>query len=467
MSRFGLRARMAASYVLVTATAVLLVEAVVVGLYLIPQANAVDLAAVLQEQASKDAKMLSLEVARVSAAGPGRSPSELLAAAAPGRSTLVGGARPPEPGYAMLEALVDTGGVIVAGSAPGLYAAGDRLDVPLPGPDGGGGSSRTRTGPSTWHFSPVLGRNLEILGYVYVQAPAQTVVNAPTAESVAGLLAPGLLVLALAIPVGLVFGLLSTRRLTSRVRELANVTTAVAAGDFRPRVPVTGNDEVSVLERSFNVMTDRLGTAVEAARLAARTEARQSERGRIARELHDSISQDLFSLSLLAGGMRRAAPESLRAQAASMERTAARAMREMRALLLELRPVALEDAGLLLALEELCNAYRTRLGVRVEADLADVTLSPQAEHAVLRLVQEALGNAVKHADPTRVEVRLSQDGGPVTVEVADNGRGFDPAGVAGRHGMGLALMRERVTELGGRWEIHSDGSGTTVRASLP
>ncbi|MFI7642413.1 ATP-binding protein [Nonomuraea sp. NPDC049400] len=472
MWRFGLRGRMAASYVLVTATAVLLVEAVIVALYVIPQANATDLASVLRDQAGRDAKVLSQEAARLPPPLPDASGRDLLqqAMSRAQRRTLVGGAGPPEPGFAMLETLVDPEGVIVASSAPEIYGLDTRLDVPLPGREGGGGRARARTGPAVWHFSPVTVKTpvgLQIIGYVYVQAPAEAAPAAPVLGSLVPLLAPGLLALGLVVPVGLVFGLLSTRRLTGRVRRLAEVTTAVAGGDFRPSVRVTGADEVSTLERSFNVMTDRLGAAVEAARLTARAEARQAERGRIARELHDSISQDLFSLSLLAGGMRRAAPDALREQAEAMERTAARTMREMQALLLELRPVALEDAGLLPALEELCHAYATRLGVEVEAVLAEVALSPAAEHAVLRLVQEALGNAIKHAEPAKITVRLSRDGGPVTVEVSDDGQGFDPAGVAARHGMGLALMRERVEELGGRWEIHSDGSGTTVRASLP
>lgn len=493
MLRFGLRGKMAASYVLVTATAVLLVEAVIAALFLIPRANAADLAAVLREQAGEDTRVLSLEVARISTARPQLLPRELLEAVAAetrGR-TVAGGARPRhQPGLVLMEALVDTSGVVVASSTPEIYPVGGRLDVAVPGQEGQG-TSNTRTGSTAWHFSPVLIKSPEdsagfgTLGYVYVQAPADAAPAAPAApvlgeaapphaappaEPAGGELLPflmaGGLALALVVPVGLVFGLLSTRRLTSRVRRLADVTTAVAGGDFRPRVPVAGADEVSTLEGSVNRMADRLGAAVEAARANARAEARQAERGRIARELHDSISQDLFSLSLLAAGMRRAAPGDLRVQSESMERTAARAMREMQALLLELRPVALEDAGLLPALRELCHAYEERLGIEVEAVLEEVALPPAAEHAVLRLVQEAVGNAVKHANPARIEVRLSDRDGAVTVSVSDDGTGFDPESLATRHGMGLRLMRERMTELGGRLEIHSDEGGTKVTASL-
>lgn len=464
---------MAASYVLVTATAVLLVEAVIAAFYLFPRANAADLAAVLQEQAGTDTKVLSLEVARISTARPGLPPGELLAEVAgqAGDRTVAGGARPrAEPGFAMLETLVDTSGRVVASSAPAIYPVGGTLDVPLPGREQG--LTRTRTGLASWHFSPVLikapdsGTGFATLGHVYVQAPSDAAPPAPDVGELWPLVVAGGLALVLVVPIGLVFGMLSTRGLTGRVRRLAGVTTAVAAGDFRPRVAVRGSDEVSTLEHSVNLMADRLGAAVEAARTSAHAEARQAERGRIARELHDSISQDLFSLSLLAAGMRRAAPEGLSEQSEAMERTAARAMREMQALLLELRPVALEDAGLLPALRELCHAYQERLGIEVETALEETALPPPAEHAVLRLVQEALGNAVKHADPGRIEVRLSERAGEVTVSVSDDGTGFDPAQAAGRHGMGLKLMRERVGELGGRLEITSDGSGTTVTAIL-
>jgi signal transduction histidine kinase len=193
------------------------------------------------------------------------------------------------------------------------------------------------------------------------------------------------------------------------------------------------------------------------------------ERARIARELHDSISQDLFSLRLLAGGLRKALPAGspLQPQVETMEQTAGGTMHEMQALLLELRPVALEDAGLVPALEELCRAYRDRLGVTVDAELEAVELAPAAEHAVLGVVQEALANAVKHARPARITLWLHHLDGQVAVTVADDG-GFDPARAERRRGLGLGLMRERVTELGGTFRLDSTpGAGTSVRVLLP
>jgi len=213
-------------------------------------------------------------------------------------------------------------------------------------------------------------------------------------------------------------------------------------------------------------MAERLDAAVATERQLAGA----TERARIARELHDAISQDLFSLRLLAGGLRKALPAGspLHPKVETMEQTATATMHEMQALLLELRPVALEDAGLVPALEELCGAYRERLGVTVDADLDPVALTPPVEHAVLRVVQEALANAVKHAQPTRIRLSLHQQDGQVAVTVTDDGSGFDPELAEQRHGLGLGLMRQRITELGGTLQLDATpGQGTSVQILLP
>jgi signal transduction histidine kinase len=143
-------------------------------------------------------------------------------------------------------------------------------------------------------------------------------------------------------------------------------------------------------------------------------------------------------------------------------------MHEMQALLLELRPVALADAGLIAALQELCHAYHDRLGVTVDADLEPVELAPGAEHAALRVVQEALANAVKHAQPTRIALRLHHQDGQVAVTVVDDGGGFEVARAGERHGLGVGLMRERVAELGGTFQLNSTpGQGTSIRVLPP
>jgi signal transduction histidine kinase len=144
-------------------------------------------------------------------------------------------------------------------------------------------------------------------------------------------------------------------------------------------------------------------------------------------------------------------------------------MREMRAMLLELRPIALEEAGLADALEELCQAYRSRLGIPVSALIDQpLNLSPPIEHAVFRVAQESLGNAARHAEPHAIDVRVTVAEGRVAMTISDDGQGFDPATMTGLRGMGLQLMRERIGELGGTVEVTSaPGRGTTVSAELP
>jgi signal transduction histidine kinase len=248
-----------------------------------------------------------------------------------------------------------------------------------------------------------------------------------------------------------------------RLRRLAETTRALADGELDRRIPVRGRDELARLEDSVNRMAEQLSRALIAERELAGAHARTVERARIARDLHDSVSQELFSLRLLATGVHRALPDGspLRIQVESMARSAGTASREMRALLLELRPVALAEAGLPVALDQLAQAYRTRLGIPVTADVEDVAWTAEQEHALLRIAQEAVGNAVRHGQPETLSIELRS--GVLTVH--DDGAGFDPA--AATAGLGLALMRERATEIGAQLTITSaPGAGTTVEVRL-
>jgi signal transduction histidine kinase len=500
--RWGLRAKMSASYVLVTAAAVVLVEAVVLAVVVPALLPRPDPAALLQLTADRYAGAAMQLTARL-----GRLPdARELQLGDPTLRLRPGEAQPAPNGTGVripytttpqddaqpmsLALLLDPDRRVVASSYPARHRVGDTFaQAPVDllaakftgSPAALERAARSQAavvnGDVRWAAAPVFDLAggsaklakprppLRLLGLVYVQIPEAAEFPAPPVDASTSLWV-GLLVLAAAVPVGLVFGLLSTRGLVGRLRRLAASTAAVADGDLRRRVPVSGGDEVAQLEGGFNRMAER----VEAAMATERRLAEAGERARIARELHDAISQDLFSLRLLAGGLRKALPggSPLRVQAETMEQTATATMHEMQALLLELRPVALEDAGLVPALEELCGAYRERLGVGVDAQLEAVELAPAAEHAVLRVVQEALANAVKHARPNRIRLLLQRHDGQVAVTVSDDGGGFDPAGAEDRHGMGLALMRQRVAEQGGSFRVDSTpGKGTTVQILLP
>jgi signal transduction histidine kinase len=504
--RWGLQAKMTGSYVLVTAAVVVLVEVVAAAVVLPGLLSGADRAALVRLLAGDTANRVMQQSAahgRLPTAGELRLDQAALGLppghpGRPAEETGVGTPDPPQRANLLVPAaavvlLLASDGRVLASSAPARYPVGGRLGDPgmgaLPaqvtsrpptawGKRDGLTPTPTRGGAVLWAAAPVLDLSgldkgskpspvSDLLGVVYVQVPAAArLAEEPSWWRALGpQLRVGLLVLAAAVPVGLVFGLLSTRRLIRRLRRLAATTVAVADGDYQQRLPVAGADEVAQLEGSLNRMAERL----DAAMATERQLAGATERARIARELHDAISQDLFSLRLLAGGLRKALPSDspLRPQVQTMEQTATATVHEMQALLLELRPVALEHAGLIPALEELCKAYRERLGVPVDADLEPVELAPRVEHAVLRVVQEALANAVKHARPNRIRLRLHQQDGRVAVTVSDDGAGFDPARVD-RHGMGLGLMRERVAELGGTFQLDSTpGEGTSVRILLP
>jgi signal transduction histidine kinase len=198
-----------------------------------------------------------------------------------------------------------------------------------------------------------------------------------------------------------------------------------------------------------------------------------SERNRLALELHDVVSQKLFSVMLTAEAAAAQLdrdPDAARAQLERTRELARESLDELRSLILGLRPPELERDGLEGALrkelEMLARIHGIEIDLEIEGSAAAAGSNGDGERefAILRITHEALNNAVRHAGADHVAVRLSQRPDVVTVEVRDDGVGFDPhsAEVRSRH-LGLTSMEERARELGGRLEIRSaPGSGTTV-----
>jgi signal transduction histidine kinase len=196
------------------------------------------------------------------------------------------------------------------------------------------------------------------------------------------------------------------------------------------------------------------------------------ERQRIARELHDAVTQKLFSLRLTADAAATLAardPSRAADELGTVRRLAAEVADELRAIVVGLRPVDLAGDGLDVALRKQAELLDRVHGAAVRFTGAPVPrLGAAAEEAAYRIAQEALHNALRHGAPSTVEVRLGAAGGVVRLEVADDGSGFDPrpAGSSGR--LGLASMRDRARAAGGRLELASaPGRGTTVRLLLP
>jgi signal transduction histidine kinase len=196
------------------------------------------------------------------------------------------------------------------------------------------------------------------------------------------------------------------------------------------------------------------------------------ERQRIARELHDAVTQKLFSLRLTADAAATLAvrdPSRAVEELGTVRRLAAEVADELRAIVVGLRPVDLAGDGLDVALRKQAELLDRVHGAAVRFTGGPVPrLTAAAEEAAYRIAQEALHNALRHGSPSTVEVRLGASGGAVRLEVADDGRGFDvgPAGAAGR--LGLSSMRDRARAAGGRLELSSRlGAGTTVRLLMP
>ena len=213
--------------------------------------------------------------------------------------------------------------------------------------------------------------------------------------------------------------------------------------------------------------------AIENARLfeQAQSAAILEERQRLARELHDSVSQALYSIILGADAARSLLerdPGRVAEPLDYLSSLAEAGLAEMRALIFELRPESLEPEGLVVALEKRAEALKARHEIEVKTDLSgEPRVSQGAKDALYRVAQEALHNIVKHSQATTVALRLGQDAGFVSLTVQDDGVGFDPAGDFPGH-LGLKSMRERAERLGGTLELESSpGKGTRVRMRIP
>jgi len=207
--------------------------------------------------------------------------------------------------------------------------------------------------------------------------------------------------------------------------------------------------------------------AAQAEELAA-----ADERNRLARELHDSLTQTLYSLTLQAEAASRelaaGATHQANQQLQTIRRTAQQALGEMRALLFELRPPDLEAEGLVAALQERLEAVEARSGLVAEFIVEGEETFPQdVETELYRIAQEALNNVLKHAQAHAITLSLHQANGTIVLEVADDGQGFGMTSQP-RSGMGLRSMEERAAHLGGTLTVRSaPGAGTRVRVEVP
>ncbi len=285
--------------------------------------------------------------------------------------------------------------------------------------------------------------------------------------------------------VGAVMVYLLARPMKRRLWEAGDMAGRIARGQFSARLSAGPPDEIGWLEEQLNTMANHLETAItelrglaeQNRRLAeeARRGAAVEERASLARNLHDMVNQHLFAIAMRAAAARRNLEQAggeaaaVTADLAALEDLARQAHGQTRELILQLRPVTLREQGLGPALREYAGAAGAQDGFAVVTEIdSSVRIGEAAGETLFRVAQEALHNIGKHARASRVRVRLAHTDGGITLNIKDDGVGFDQKAPPRPTAVGLIGMRERVAAAGGRLSVVSaPGQGTEINVTLP
>jgi signal transduction histidine kinase len=257
------------------------------------------------------------------------------------------------------------------------------------------------------------------------------------------------------------------------LRDLQMTAERIWHGDLNARVPssVFADAELARLRATLNVLLDGLTQDREQMRRLANEVIRAGDRERahIARELHDGAAQTLAALVFQAAAFEQAAEGTAEAsRAAVIKSLAADAMDEVRALAHTIHPRVLDDLGLVAGLRSLARHAAERSDVEIDIDATGGGEVPAAVASVLyRIAQEAVGNALRHGNPSHVTINFRRTDGRAVLEVTDDGSGFD-VDTRTTAGMGMFTMRERASLADGTCEIVSaPGKGTSIRVEIP
>jgi two-component system, NarL family, sensor histidine kinase LiaS len=280
-----------------------------------------------------------------------------------------------------------------------------------------------------------------------------------------------LLLLLITLPIGTFFSFITTRRLVQRIESLVKATTQFAGGDYSSRVLCSSSDEVGLLEQHFNLMVAQLAESTEQRQALVEQNSRFAERSRIARDLHDSIKQHIFAVSMQIGAALshlEQDSQATRTHLLEADTLTYGVQQELTNLIHELRPSSLQAKGLVGALREYIATWSRQNTIAAETLIEEIGILPASiEEALFKVAQEALSNVARHSSATIAGVELTCKDAQVTLTIIDNGRGFDPL-VTETHGLGLQSMRERIEGVAGSIQLQSkSGKGTQVIVGCP
>ncbi len=288
-----------------------------------------------------------------------------------------------------------------------------------------------------------------------------------------------LLTIVLVSATGVLVAVLLTWILTRPILALVAATKAVAKGDFTPRVKRWANDEIGDLATAFNAMAEELAHTEELRRereslrrqlMEKVISTQEEEHRRIARELHDSTSQNLTSLIVGLRVMETYCQQcAAQSKVSDLRQVASQTLDEVHDISMRLRPRVLDDLGLAAALERLASEWQARYKIPVDVVIQlSERLPGEMETAIYRIVQETLTNIARHAQARSASILVEKHGETIRAIVEDDGLGFNVNANHGERHLGLLGMRERAELLGGTLTIESAPErGTSIFIEIP
>lgn len=375
-------------------------------------------------------------------------------------------------------AVVDRQGIVVASHGAGSAAPGTRLEQQL--------SPQTRTPLQAALGGQTDDRDLVttlVDGTITVAypllGPQHTVEGALIAQTV-GFSEPSVLLqavaisLALSIPVAIlvaciggVIGFFTARGFSGRLKRLSFAVEHWGQGDFTALARDTSADELGQMTRRLN----QLAAQFQALLRGRQQVASLAERNRLARDLHDSVKQQAFAISMLLNSARSVLKSDVNRAETYLDEAdgvVRDLQRELTTLVRALRPIALTEKGLSAAVNDLASRWSEQTGIAMRLTVeGDANLPPTVEEALFRIVQEALTNIARHSHATTVTVALTTEQDAIKLTIDDNGAGFAPDIAVGT-GVGLLSLRERMRSVGGTLLVESAvGQGTHIAAWAP